>query len=129
MNFLDNVSSTVLNKSLDGLWARNKAIADNIANYETPGYKKKVVSFEQQLKEVLSQQNDSKTQVLNNIQNSDVKTTVIENETLRADGNNVDIEQENIELARTQLQYSLVTRQLSDHFSRMRYAISGGTSR
>ena len=39
----------MLEKSLSYLWTKQAAIADNISNSETPGYKEKVVTFESSL--------------------------------------------------------------------------------
>ncbi|MEG2428969.1 MAG: flagellar basal body rod protein FlgB [Oscillospiraceae bacterium] len=127
MNWMDNVSMNLLEKSMDGLWDRQKAISDNIANYETPGYKKKYVTFEQELKNALyDKKNDTRKEMVADIRNSKAFTGVIKDETMRNDGNNVDIESENVELARTQLQFSLATMRLNGKFSSLRYAISGG---
>ncbi|MEG2813229.1 MAG: flagellar basal body rod protein FlgB [Oscillospiraceae bacterium] len=127
MNWMDNVSMNLLEKSMDGLWDRQKAISDNIANYETPGYKKKYVTFEQELKNALyDKKNDTRKEMVTDIRNSKAFTGVIKDETMRNDGNNVDIESENVELARTQLQFSLATMRLNGKFSSLRYAISGG---
>ena len=43
----------VLDKAADGAWLRNEAIANNIANVNTPGYKRQDVSFEAELKHAL----------------------------------------------------------------------------
>ena len=40
----------MLEKSLGYLWTKQSAIADNITNAETPGYKEKVVTFEDGLR-------------------------------------------------------------------------------
>lgn len=50
MELLSSNSFTMLEKSLGYLWTKQAAIADNIANAETPGYKEKVVTFEEGLK-------------------------------------------------------------------------------
>ncbi len=126
MDWLNSVSLSLMNKSLDGTWAQQQAISDNIANYETPGYKRKYVSFEDELKQVLDQTNKKKSQVVNDIKQQKIVLGVADDETSRADGNNVNIDYENIQLARSQLQYRAVSQQLSAHFSRLRSAISSG---
>lgn len=126
MNWLNSLSASLMNKSLDGTWIRQKAISDNIANFETPGYKRKYVTFEDELKKVLSQTNLKKTEISNNIRNQKINMGVATDEVTRADGNGVNIEFENIELARAQLQYRAVSQQLSSQFARLRSAISGG---
>ncbi|MCU1473805.1 flagellar basal body protein [Amnibacterium sp.] len=44
-----SVTMNALSSALDGLAARQQAIAQNIANINTPNYKAKVVSFENAL--------------------------------------------------------------------------------
>jgi len=117
-----------MNKDLDGLWARQQEISDNIANVETPGYKSKSVSFEDQLKALLSDSSASNSETIDNIKSMQPQITVSDDKTSRLDGNNVDAEKENIELARTQLNYMYSLRELSDYFSRLRYAITDGKS-
>ena len=43
-----------LEKALDAAWLRNKVISHNIANADTPGYKKYQVSFEDELKAAMA---------------------------------------------------------------------------
>ncbi len=63
MDWLDTVSSSLIGKDLDGLWARQKAISDNMANFETPGYKTKRVSFEDQLSAQLANAGTSDSEI------------------------------------------------------------------
>ena len=128
LNWLDNISVNLMNKDLDGLWTRQQEISDNIANVETPGYKSKSVSFEDQLKALLSDSSASNSETIDNIKSMQPQITVSDDKTSRLDGNNVDAEKENIELARTQLNYMYSLRELSDYFSRLRYAITDGKS-
>lgn len=127
MNWIDSVSTQLIGKDLDGLWARQQAISDNIANYETPGYKTKSVSFEDQLKAALDG-TGSGTQgdLAGAIGSVQPVVTQANDETLRADGNAVDLEQQNIDLARTELNYSYSLQMMSDIFSRLKTAITGG---
>ena len=114
----DSVTPNLIQKALDGIWQRQKAIANNIANHETPGYKATKVSFEHALrKELLNG---------NNIKDSKIEVFTDRSGEERADGNNVNLESENIEMARTQLQYQFLTRAMTDMYARLRYAISEG---
>ena len=128
MNWLDSIPINLMNKDLDGLWTRQQAISDNIANVETPGYKSKFVSFEDQLKEQLSEDSGSQSDLIDQIKSTRPLTAVSDDESLRLDGNNVDVEQQNVEFARTQLNYMYSLRELSDYFSRLKYAITDGKS-
>ena len=55
MDLLSSNASLMMEKSLSYLWTKQAAIADNITNAETPGYKEKVVTFEESLKSKLLQ--------------------------------------------------------------------------
>lgn len=131
MNWLNSPSISMLNKSLDGVWARQQAISDNIANYQTPGYKRKYVSFEEELKAAIA--NDevgikkTKSQLSSDISDSKVLMGVADNEDSRADGNSINLEYENIELTRAQLQYRALSQQMSARFAGLRAAISGAS--
>jgi flagellar basal-body rod protein FlgB len=95
-------SKNIVHKSMDAAWIRNQAIAENIANVDTPGYKRKIVSFEEQLRQEMSR---------SDFKNSDVENIEIrverENTNLsyRLDGNNVDIDTETAALAKNQIRY------------------------
>ncbi len=128
MNWLDSVSGNLLTKDLDGLWVRQKAISDNLANVNTPGYKSKSVSFEDQLQAKLSENYGNKNETIEALQGTQPVTAESNQGSLRLDGNNVDVEQQNVELARTQLNYLFSLRELSDSFSRLSYAITDGKS-
>ena len=55
MDFLRSNSMVMMERSMDFLWTKQAAIMDNIANAETPNYKAKVVTFEQNLTQKLQQ--------------------------------------------------------------------------
>ncbi|MGL5978955.1 MAG: flagellar basal body rod protein FlgB [Erysipelotrichaceae bacterium] len=114
----DSKSMKIMESGLDALWVRQKAISNNIANYETPGYKAKRVSFE----EILASRTQNSQ--LSNIKG--VKMSVSEDPSTseRLDGNNVDMEQEQLELWETYAQYSYLSNQISNQFSNLRYVIN-----
>ncbi|MDR2089593.1 MAG: flagellar basal body rod protein FlgB [Clostridiales Family XIII bacterium] len=129
----DSVTTAVLQRSLDGTWQREKVIAANIANHETPGYKAIKVDFEaaldravRNLKREAAVSGGSYMRALDSVKKADI--TLHENRTYseRADASNVNLEEENIEMAKVQLQYSYLTRQITDTFSRLRYAVREG---
>jgi flagellar basal-body rod protein FlgB len=127
MNWMDTVSSSLLNKDLDGLWVRQQAISDNMANYETPGYKAKSVSFEDQLRGQLADagtagENES---TIGKIDDVTPVTSEASDETFRADGNGVDLEQQMIDMARTSTNYSYTLQQMNDYFTRLHTAVTG----
>ena len=128
----DSVTSALIQKALDGTWQRQRAISNNIANHETPHYKAIKVSFEEALeKEVKSLQGNLNStagiyQGLKSIESTKIKVYSDFTGEERADGNNVNLDLENIEMAKTQIQYQYLTRGMSDMFARLRYAISEG---
>ncbi|WP_101696791.1 flagellar basal body rod protein FlgB [Clostridium minihomine] len=126
MDWLNSISTTLLTKDLDGLWLRQRAISGNLANWETPGYKSKNVSFEEELQKSLAQSVQKKSDFVKLIDSTQPTVTVSEELSQRLDGNNVDLEQQNVEFARTQINYMYSLRELSDHFARLRYVITEG---
>jgi flagellar basal-body rod protein FlgB len=128
----DSITNAVLQKALDGVWQRQRAISNNIANYETPGYKAKKVSFESALaREVANiessgNSNSGIAEIKSRIASMQFHETDLDNTSSRADGNNVDLDAESIDMAKTQLQYQYLTRSFSDGIARLRYAISEG---
>lgn len=128
----DNITSAVLQRALDGVWQRQRAIANNIANHETPGYKAIKVNFEDSLdREIRKLDNvnpdrEKIVEVLDGLKNSEISVYSDHSTFNRADRNNVDLDLENIEMAKTQIQYQYLTRSMTDMYSRLRYAISEG---
>ena len=128
----DSITSAILQKALDGTWQRQRAIANNIANHETPGYKAVKVSFEDSLNreiQMLEDKEPSKEQIAEDmgaIRDSEISVYSDDSTAQRADRNNVDLDLENIEMAKAQIQYEYLTRSMTDMYSRLRYAVSGG---
>jgi len=110
----------VLDKAADASWIRNEAIANNIANVDTPGYKRQDVNFEEQLRKVMK--NSRYTSIDERVANVDLERlnpiTYRDHSTLsyRLDGNNVDIDTENVELASNQIRYQGLTDSITKHF-------------
>ena len=113
----------VLDKAADASWMRNEAIANNIANATTPGYKRQDVAFESELKKALGR-DDCKSM---DERVSAVKTTNLNPVTYvdnagfsyRLDGNSVDIENENVMLAENQLKYQGLMNSITAEFKNL----------
>lgn len=122
-----NVNLNLLNKSLDGLWLRQQTTMENIANYSTPGYKSKTVDFETILSTNLNNAYGKTTSEVNDqILSSNILIKANNNQSMRLDGNNVDLEKENLQLAKTQLQYMYTVTELNSYFSKLKSVISEG---
>lgn len=117
----------VLDKAADASWLRNEAIANNIANVDTPGYKRQDVSFETQLQKALGNMRyksmDAKVAAVRVGELNPQPFTDYAGYSYRLDGNNVDIDQENIYLAENQLKYQGLMAGLKAEFSNLTNAM------
>ena len=102
----DTVSSAALNSALDGLAARQRATADNIANINTPHYLAAQVGFEDALRDAVA----GGSGVAGTTQIRSTAPT-------REDGNNVDLQTETMSGIDTQLRYQLLTQAASEQFT------------
>lgn len=127
----------LLQKGLDAAWLRNEVITNNIANAETPNYKSSSVKFETLFKSAIEDADggfhtkrtrDKHLSFSDDMMVDDVAAVVEKNSdsTMRMDGNNVDIEAENVELARNTIYYYTVTEQINSEFTRLSMAINEG---
>jgi flagellar basal-body rod protein FlgB len=117
-----NANYTAAKKMLDVTVLRQDAIASNIANVETPNYKRMDVApaFESQLAQAVASQNP---QQIANLQPSlAVDTTANAG---RGDGNTVQLEDEMLKLNQNMVEHSLETRLISNSLMNMRMAITG----
>lgn len=115
----------VLGKAADASWTRNDILANNIANADTPGYKRKDVQFETYLSNLVAG-TDSLDETVSNIDLNELNcTTYIDQANLsyRYDGNNVDMNTESVELAKNQLKYYTLMNSMSQEFSRLKMAM------
>lgn len=131
---------TAMEKALDGSALRQKIIANNIANVDTPKYKALAVTFEDQLQEAFSKQapgsslqltttNPRHIPIQSSVQSVDEvspKVEEIKDWTLRNDKNNVDNDREMAQLAKNEIYYDAVMRNMNDEFRLLRAAITEG---
>ena len=119
----------VLGKAADGAWARNEAIANNIANVDTPGYKRQDVSFETELQHALKASKYTSLDEKVKDANQHLRRlnphayTDIPNWSYRMDKNNVDIDTENVELASNQIKYNGITNSIDNEFKNLKAVI------
>ena len=117
----------VLDKAADGAWLRNEAISNNIANATTPNYKRQDVAFEEALRaSILGATEGSLDKKVHNADLSTVRPRVFTDSgqvSYRLDGNNVDPENENIQLAKNQLYYQGIMSGIDHEFDTMRTAM------
>jgi flagellar basal-body rod protein FlgB len=119
-------SIALLQKSLDLVWCRQQMTLNNIANSDTPGYKSKSVEFETLLKSAMGGRAKTEKEMAERIRSVSPRIVKNSSTSARADGNNVDLDAENIELARTQLQYQYLANSLTSQINRLKYVINEG---
>ena len=114
----------VLDRAADAAWQRNEAISNNIANVDTPGYKRQDVAFESVLQQALGNNRyESMDDKVANVDLSRLRGRAYvdyANYSYRLDGNNVDIENENVMLAENQLKYQGLIRSINQEFTNLK---------
>ncbi len=107
-----SVSLNAMESALDALSLRQRTIADNIANIQTPGYTARKVVFEDALAAAVADGNGT------------VEATVARSlEPTREDGNNVNLDTETVSNIDTTLRYQLATRAVDGKFTALRTAM------
>ena len=113
----------VLDKAADASWKRQELISNNIANQNTPGYKRQDIRFETELQQALKfSKYTSVDDKVSNIKLSRLngkQYTDYGNYSYRLDGNNVDPEQEQVKLASNQLKYQGLMNSLTQEFQNL----------
>ncbi len=108
----DSVSFVAMSSALDGLALRQRVIADNVANIQTPGFRAGRVSFEDALARAVG----SGTGAVTPTRSRSLEAT-------RLDGNNVNLDTETLSNIETNLRYQLATRAVDGTFSKLRTAM------
>ena len=87
----------VLKAAADASWTREEVLTNNIANVDTPNYKRQDVDFTTYLRSALQRTNGGSSSLTNRVNNINYNDLAIrpytDNSTLsyRLDGNNVDL--------------------------------------
>lgn len=134
-SLLSSTQVSIMEKALSASSLRQNVISNNIANVNTPGFKKSEVAFETILQEALgggstiplvktNERHISPT--LQNIDDVSPSLNTINSTSLRTDGSNVDIDIEMAELAKNNIYYDAVAQQLGKYFTNLKSVISGG---
>jgi flagellar basal-body rod protein FlgB len=116
VSVLDDVTSAALHTALSGLAKRQRVIADNLANVETPGFLAGKVSFESALASAVRSGDPS----------SVTPSVARSLEPTRLNGNNVNLDEETLSNVDTGLKYQLVLRALDAKYGLLHDAIKGG---
>ena len=104
----------ILHSALDGLALRQRTIADNIANIETPRFLAGRVDFESSLRQAAAEGTAAEgPSVARSLQPT------------RLNGNNVNLDEETLAAMETGLRYELTIQAITNRFNGIRTAIGG----
>ena len=134
----NDLTSRLLEKSLDGLSLRSQTISNNVANVDTPNFKASEVNFEQQLAAAINHQpaaddlplavthaahiDPNRPASLDEIRPAAVQLLTT---SLRNDGNNVDVDRESTYVAENQLQFQALMGVVTKNLTTMSSLITG----
>lgn len=113
--FIKSESFGVLRNAMQAYAWRLKALSNNIANIETPGYRRMSVSFEEDLQAAESQS-------MGKARLDTVTPRHVDEDAAPS------LEEELLEVTETQMRNHLASRALHEHFSMARIAITGRTA-
>lgn len=112
---MNDATMDVLRVSLRGLASRQRALSDNIANLETPGYLAKRVDFESALDRAISDGNPASAPIS---QSRSMDESGL-------NGNNVNLDDETVLATETGLRYQMSVEALNAKYRLLRTAIRG----
>ena len=135
MRILNDAINTVLVKQMDACAMRQQVIANNIANVNTPGFKKSTVNFQQQLRAALGNSSmeikaTNKRHIAggspNKLEGLSPRVDRVDGTSMKAGQNNVDLDEEMVNLTANTLMYQFAARVKSDRANSLSYVIKGG---
>lgn len=127
--------SNILEKSLNASWNRNTTISQNLANVDTPNYKRKDIAFEEYFNDSLDRVRlegkvtDKRHIPINTRDISKIEPKLTEDNSdtsMRIDGNNVDIDAEMANLAKNSIQYNTLIQLVNGGYSKLKSVIAEG---
>ncbi|MEA2179315.1 MAG: flagellar basal-body rod protein FlgB [Solirubrobacteraceae bacterium] len=116
---LFDTTQTALERAMIGTGARQAALAENLANANTPGYQRRDVEFQDALRSAIGGGKQA-------VERSSVRTVVDTSAPLRADGSNVDVEREGAAMARAGLEHDALVSIVNTRNSILRAAMGIG---
>ena len=125
-DLLADATTAALAKTLDGAAARHRALAENIANVDTPGFQRVDVAFETELQAALKDAQANPRTALDRIATVRPRQSRDTVSPARVDGNNVDVDREMARIAQNTQEYEAAARALATKLRMLRSAISEG---
>lgn len=132
MNLFSRTFS-ILENGLNYSSAKQKVIAQNISNADTPNYKAKTVSFRSELnaamdKNIQAVKTDERHFDFRPNPPSNVQVVTKKDSSYHSNGNNVDIDKEMSDLAANQIYYNALAERISGKFRTLQSVIKGGNA-
>ncbi|ANE47534.1 flagellar basal-body rod protein FlgB [Paenibacillus swuensis] len=135
MNIFNSVGVQSLERALDASMLRQKVITNNVANVDTPHFKRSEVKFEEYLqasedalvpRPLTGSRTNPRHFQIGTAQSAPTPSVVTNGTTsMNNNQNNVDIDYEMTELAKNQLKYNTYVQQLNHEFAQLRIATDG----
>ena len=112
--FISDVTMRTLSQAMSGLAVRQRTIGDNLANVDTPGFLAGKVDFESSLRLALADGLDPRSSAV---------ATARSLEPTRANGSNVNLDEETLAGQETVLQSQLIAQALTNKFNGLKTSI------
>lgn len=127
-------TQTVLEKGLGASMLKRQVLSDNIANVDVPHFKRSEVIFEEQLKRAIESESTEKQKAVPTLTTDSRHIEFFKSQdyrevqpkanidyltSMRADGNNVDMEKEVTEASHNQMIYSLMIERMNQNFRQL----------
>ncbi|KGN03419.1 flagellar basal body rod protein FlgB [Clostridium novyi A str. 4570] len=122
-------SYNLIKQALNATSKRKNVINNNISNINTKGYKRSYVTFEDTLKkskESLELKTTNEKHIDLNKKFGEISVKKDKSDSMKMDGNNVDIDNEMTNLAANTLEYNALITTLNSTLATKRYIINGG---
>lgn len=126
-----------MSRGLEAATLRHEIISHNLANVNTPKFKRSSVDFENLLAKEIAPKDGEYPMALTHDKHirpgyprkrAEATVHLEKDDTMRVDGNNVDIDMEMANLAKNQLYYSALATQLKGHVRKIKEVITSGQS-
>lgn len=117
-----------IGRGLDASWTKNEVISSNIANIDTPGYKKKKVDFGDLLNDEIlgtsSLATTNRRHIPGEIKSSTLTiSTDMSTTNMRTDENNVNIDEEMSDLSKNQIYYNVLIQRVTGEINKIQNAM------
>ncbi len=113
-------------KVLDFLWQRQTISLNNVANVDTAGFKSQYITFEEELGKRINDANktrrSARRSVYEAIGDAQSWLNTTWDESSRLDGNNVDMDQEQVEIVRSAYEYQYMLNSFNNDINRLKSA-------